>query len=48
MTRGAKPRVRVVFGEPSREDATVEEIRQDIRKLGDWIRNNDATAGTAH
>jgi hypothetical protein len=33
--------IRVVFGEAVANGATVEQIRDDIRKLGDWIRAND-------
>ena len=44
----AHPRVRVVFGAPARAGASLEEIRQEIRQLGDWIRKNDGTPEAAH
>jgi MFS family permease len=43
-----KPRVRVVFGEPAPEGASLDELRQRIRQLGDWIRENDDSAAAAH
>lgn len=43
-----KPHIRVVFGAAVREGATLEEIRQAIRKLGDWIRQNDGMPDAAH
>ena len=33
--------IRVVFGEAVASGASVEEIRVDILKLGDWVRQND-------
>ncbi len=47
---GVTPRVRVVFGElmTSPPVALLDECKQSIAKLGDWIRTNDATAGTEH
>jgi hypothetical protein len=45
---GAKPNVRVVFGAAVREGASLDEIRQEIRQLGDWIRQNDGTIEAAH
>jgi len=43
-----KPRVRVVFGEAAPEGATLEEVRQRIRALGEWVRENDDTALASH
>jgi MFS family permease len=45
---GGKPRVRVVFGPAVRPGASLEEIRQEIRQLGVWIRANDDIAAAAH
>jgi hypothetical protein len=45
---GAKPRVRVVFGEAVQDGATLDEIRQRIRDLGVWIRAHDDSAAAAH
>jgi MFS family permease len=43
-----KPRVRVVFGEPVPENATLDEVRERIRQLGEWVRQNDDVAAAAH
>lgn len=43
-----QPRIRVVFGEALPPGATVEEIRQKVRHLGEWIKENDNLAGTEH
>jgi hypothetical protein len=42
------PRVRVVFGEPAQDGVTLDELRQRIRALGEWIRENDGVAGAGH
>lgn len=41
----AKPRVRVVFGKELPQTATLNELRTEIRKLGEWIREHDDSAG---
>ena len=44
---GVTPRVRVVFGEMmAAGDVTLEDCKKTIRRLGEWIGQNDATAGT--
>jgi len=43
-----KPSVRVVFGEVFETDESVENIRQRIRNLGDWIKDNDHLATGGH
>jgi MFS family permease len=43
-----KPRVRVVFGVPMQDGATLDEVRSRIRELGEWIREHDDTAAAAH
>jgi len=44
----AKPRVRVVFGEPAPDGATLDEVKQRIRALGEWIKQNDDQMVAAH
>ncbi len=44
---GVTPRVRVVFGETP-ATITPEGLRAEIKKLGDWIRANDDSAGSDH
>jgi MFS family permease len=40
----AQARIRVVFGQPVKPDATVADVRAEITKLGDWVRHNDDAA----
>lgn len=42
------PRVRVVFGAACAPGATGEDIRRQIRHLGEWIKENDHLAGHGH
>jgi MFS family permease len=37
----ATPRVRVVFGQPLKPDATLADVRTEIQKLGEWARCNE-------
>jgi hypothetical protein len=48
LDNGAKPRVRVVFGAAVRDGASLADIRQEIRQLGEWVRANDGSAEAAH
>lgn len=48
LDNGAHPRVRVVFGPAVREGASLADIRQEIRQLGEWVKANDGTADAAH
>ncbi|MCI0685297.1 MAG: MFS transporter [Gemmataceae bacterium] len=48
IDNGAHPRVRVVFGPAMRDGASLADIRQEIRQLGDWVRANDGAAEAAH
>ncbi len=41
----SRPRIRVVFGEDAVRDATLDELRREIRHLGAWIKENDNLAG---
>lgn len=45
-----KQRIRVVFGQPVKPDAAMSDVRTEIHKLGDWVRQNDdaAAADEAH
>lgn len=42
------PRIRVVFGEAVREGASLDDIRQAIGKLGEWIRHHDGAVEASH
>ncbi len=46
----AKPRIRVVFGQPVKPDAAMSDVRAEIHALADWVRQNDdaAAADAAH
>ena len=44
----AVPRVHVVFGPPSRGDITLADLRQEIRQLGEWARQNGDAVAAAH
>jgi MFS family permease len=38
------PRIRVVFGQPAKLDAAIADVRSEIDKLGQWVRENDEAA----
>jgi MFS family permease len=40
----ATPRIRVVFGQPAKPDATAADVRTEIHRLADWVRHNDDAA----
>jgi hypothetical protein len=44
------PRIRVVFGQPVKPEATLTDLQAGIQKLGEWVRHNDdaAAADDAH
>ncbi len=46
--KGGVANVRVVFGAPMSDGASLDDIRQEIRRLGAWIRQNDGTSAAAH
>lgn len=48
LDNGAKPRVRVVFGPAVSEGTSLEDIRREIRRLGEWVKANDGAADAAH
>jgi MFS family permease len=37
----ATPRIRVVFGQSAKADATLHDLRAEIDKLGNWVRHHD-------
>jgi MFS family permease len=48
LPEGCGKKVRVVFGEPIANGGDVGHLQQEIDRLGEWIRDHDATAGAEH